>query len=268
VLVASRGIREEWNHVDNSISHRVIPLPSAEAVARMPMISALIAQLELPPGILFGAPFVLPADEQVCNVFHVEDALASPFVPDKDSFVKPCGVRSVLGFGGVLPGDAVFATILFSATPIYRDTAELFRTVALSVRLALCQAPSGDSDLQEFQIAATENLLRRHERIALERYEELARLEAHARARAAGLDHQAERLRAELHQEKKLREAMERARRAEQSIRTRDEWLSVLSHELKSPISSILLLVQGILRGKDAPTPSIAAKLQTIQDRL
>src|SRR5262249_14877233 len=48
VLAASRGVREEWNDPARSKAHRVIPLHSAEAVARTPMVIALIAQLELP----------------------------------------------------------------------------------------------------------------------------------------------------------------------------------------------------------------------------
>lgn len=47
------------------------------------------------------------------------------------------GVKSALGFGGLLPSRNVFAVILFSKTPIPRATAELFKTLGLMTRLAI-----------------------------------------------------------------------------------------------------------------------------------
>ncbi|MGE5296319.1 MAG: hypothetical protein ACM3VT_15965, partial [Solirubrobacterales bacterium] len=68
------------------------------------------------------------------NVFHVPEAVGSPDIPEQAEFVIPHGVRSVLGFGGMLPGRDLFAVILFSQVPIPRSTAELFRPLALCVK--------------------------------------------------------------------------------------------------------------------------------------
>jgi sigma-B regulation protein RsbU (phosphoserine phosphatase) len=70
-------------------------------------------------------------------VFFVAEALGSPYVPAQEDFVIPSGIRSVLGFGGVLPSGELFAVILFSQTPIAAATAERFGSIALSVKLAL-----------------------------------------------------------------------------------------------------------------------------------
>ena len=43
---------------------------------------------------------LLGLDQRQYNVFHVPDANGSPFIPAQTEFVVPCGVRSVLGFGG------------------------------------------------------------------------------------------------------------------------------------------------------------------------
>lgn len=138
-LLASAGEQPEWNDVSRSRGHRTIPLPSVEIVNRLPMVAQLIKQFGLDPtDIVEGRnDLVLDATSSAFNVFHVEEAAGSPHVPAQEDFVAPFGVRSVLGFGGLLPGPDLFAVILFSRTPIPRETADLFKTVALSVKLAL-----------------------------------------------------------------------------------------------------------------------------------
>ena len=64
------------------------------------------------------------------------EAANSPYVPARD-WVKSNGVESVVGFGFVMPPVDIFAAILFTRVPVERNTAELFKTLALSVKLAL-----------------------------------------------------------------------------------------------------------------------------------
>jgi hypothetical protein len=71
------------------------------------------------------------------NVFYVPEARESPYIPDQEAFVRPVGVRSVLGFGGMLPRGDMFVVILFSKVAIPRETAEMFRTLALNVKMAV-----------------------------------------------------------------------------------------------------------------------------------
>jgi hypothetical protein len=50
--------------------------------------------------------------------------------------VIPFGIRSVVGFGGLLPDGELIATLLFSRVPVAPETAQMFATIALSVELA------------------------------------------------------------------------------------------------------------------------------------
>jgi hypothetical protein len=103
------------------------------------MIARMIVQMGIEVEEIVHPPprFLLDSDRQPFHVFHVEDALGSEFVPDQETFVVPYGVRSVLGFGGLLPTGELFAFVLFARVPVSRDTAALFRTLALSTKLAL-----------------------------------------------------------------------------------------------------------------------------------
>jgi hypothetical protein len=60
---------------------------------------------------------------------------ATEYIPAQEFGVPYC-VRSVVGFGGFLPPGELFAVVLFSRVPVSRDTAALFRALALRVRLA------------------------------------------------------------------------------------------------------------------------------------
>jgi hypothetical protein len=108
-------------------------------VARLPMIAQLVHQLGLDAGAVLRPDPALLVDleQKTYNVFHVPEARGSLHVPDQDDFVVPWGVRSVVGFGGVLTSGNFFAVILFSTIPVPRATADLFRPLALSAKLAV-----------------------------------------------------------------------------------------------------------------------------------
>jgi signal transduction histidine kinase len=134
-LVATAGERPEWNTVRSSTRHRVIPLPKGGRWS--PMMSRLVMDLGLDLGRVRDPELFVDLVERTCNVFHVPDARDSPYVPDQAEFVRPYGIRSVLGFGGVLAPMDVYVVIVFSRAPISRGGAGLFRAVSHSVKLAL-----------------------------------------------------------------------------------------------------------------------------------
>jgi hypothetical protein len=74
---------------------------------------------------------------RVFNVYHVPDAIGSTYIPAQEKFVVPFGVKSAMGFGGMLPTGNLFALLIFSKTKIPRDTANLFKNISLNVRMAL-----------------------------------------------------------------------------------------------------------------------------------
>jgi hypothetical protein len=138
-LLATAGDDPNWNILEKSERHRAIPLGSEQMVEQSPMISQLIKQFGIDVAtVLKPNPDLLVDFEQTTfNVFHVPNARGSPFVPAQEQFVVSYGIQSVLGFGGMLPTGELFAVILFSKSDIPRETAELFRTLALSVKISM-----------------------------------------------------------------------------------------------------------------------------------
>jgi hypothetical protein len=144
-LLATAGDRPEWNSRRDSAGHQAIPLASEKLVGQAPMISNLILQfgLEIRSVVQPNHGLFLDLEQKSFNVFHVAEARGSPYLPAQEEFVIPCGIRSVLGFGGILPAGDLFAIILFSKVFIPRETAGMFKTLALSAKLAILPFVSG-----------------------------------------------------------------------------------------------------------------------------
>lgn len=143
-LLATAGDRPEWNDRRRSRGHRVLPLPTEQALRELPMVLQMVAQLGIPiEAVVEPAPeLVLELSRRSYNVFHVPDALGSPFIPAQDEFVIPNGVRSVVGFGGLLPSGDVFAALVFARVAVPRSVADMFRTIAMNTKVALLSCAS------------------------------------------------------------------------------------------------------------------------------
>jgi hypothetical protein len=139
VLLASAGEMPEWNSRKNSTGHKAIPLPSEETVNQIPMIRNLIKQLGISVSSVIkpDPKIILDMEQRTYNVFYVPDALDSPYIPAQREFVIPCGIRSVLGFGGVFPSGEIFAIIMFLKVPVSNELAGLFKPLSLNVKLAV-----------------------------------------------------------------------------------------------------------------------------------
>ena len=139
VLLGTAGDQPEWNARKQSTGHQVIPLPSEQIVSNIPMISQLINQLGVDVSwVLQPNPrMMLAVEQKTYNVFHVPEAVGSPYIPAQNGFVIPFHIQSVLGFGGLLPSGELFALILFSRTYIPHETASFFKPHALAVKAAL-----------------------------------------------------------------------------------------------------------------------------------
>jgi hypothetical protein len=137
-LLATAGAQPEWNQRSTSAGHQAIPLVSEEVVLQAPMVAQLIQQigLDISQVVRPNADLMIERDPSTYNVFHVPEALGSPYVPAQD-FVRANNVKSVLGFGGLFPNGDLFAIIIFSRVYIPRQTAEMFRTLALGVKMVL-----------------------------------------------------------------------------------------------------------------------------------
>jgi hypothetical protein len=138
-MLASVGSRPDWNARASSRGHQCIPLTSAEMVTGAPMIAQLVAQfgLDVQTVLAPDPAFLTHLGERSFNVFYVPRARGSPYIPAQEEFVVAEGIASVIGFGGVLPSGDLFTIILFSKVPIPQATADMFRTLALNVKLAI-----------------------------------------------------------------------------------------------------------------------------------
>jgi PAS domain S-box-containing protein len=138
-LLGTAGEKPEWNERHRSRRYRSIPLADKQALSQFPMVSQLLQQLgvDFTSKIQPKSDLLVDQTEHTLDVFHVTEAKGSPFVPAQDEFVIPFGIESVLGFGGVLPSKEFFTVILFSRVRISRETAELFKRLAVSVKSAL-----------------------------------------------------------------------------------------------------------------------------------
>lgn len=134
-LMASVGTRPEWNDRRRSEGHRAIPLPTREVVERAPMVSQLINQfgLDIEAVVTPSSSLLKSVEGKTYNVFHVEHARGSPYIPAQADFVIRYGIESVLGFGGMAANE-LFAIILFSTVRIPEDVASRFRNIALDVK--------------------------------------------------------------------------------------------------------------------------------------
>ena len=103
------------------------------------MVRQLIQQmgLELRTVLQPDPAVVMDMTQKTYNVFHIPEATGSRYIPAQDDFVIPFGVRSVVGFGGILPSGNLFVIIMFSKVPVPKQTADMFRSLALSVKIAV-----------------------------------------------------------------------------------------------------------------------------------
>jgi two-component system, NtrC family, sensor kinase len=76
------------------------------------------------------------ADGRTYNIFYVDHAAGSPYIPAQADFVVPFKIESVVGFGGILRGE-MFAVVLFSRVPITPAVANRFRNIALEVKAVM-----------------------------------------------------------------------------------------------------------------------------------
>jgi hypothetical protein len=139
VLLASTGTEPGWHSRKTSQEHKAIPLPSEHFIEAFPMVRQLIQQMGLAVNTVLqpDPSVVLDMVQTTYNVFCIPEAVGSTYVPAQEEFVIPYSVRSVIGFGGMLPSGNLFAIIIFTKVPVSREIADLFRTLPLSIKIAV-----------------------------------------------------------------------------------------------------------------------------------
>ncbi|MDE5081749.1 MAG: ATP-binding protein, partial [Trichodesmium sp. St18_bin1] len=138
-LLATAGEKPEWNYRDKSLGHQAIPLVNEEAISKAPMISQLIKQLGVEPGVFIqpDPDLFVYLEEEIYQIFYVADALYSPYIPAKKSFVAPFNIKSVLGSGGLLPSGDTFVVLMFLKAELPKATLDLLRHLTLNIKMAI-----------------------------------------------------------------------------------------------------------------------------------
>jgi CheY-like chemotaxis protein len=155
-LLATRGIEPEWNDRQASRSHQVIPLVSEQMIVEAPMIAQLIQTLgidvanvvEPVPGI-----FLKPKDKKY-HTMYVGEAKSTRAIVSQKDFVIPFGIRSVIGFGGLLPTGDMFAAIMFMRVFVSAEVAERCGLMAAAVESSINELRSGKKSSARILIAA------------------------------------------------------------------------------------------------------------------
>jgi len=194
VLLASVGDEPAWNDRHCSRHHQAVPMGRAETRAKYPMLCQLADLLGLGPHARRSD------DARLC---HIPEARACHDVADQDGFVARYGIRSVLGFGAMLPSGLGFAVVLFSRTPVPDSSADAFYAVALGAKLAFLpfmDGPvfagdaslkpaerTGEAALLRSQLGALERLLKVREDAVVEQAMRLQHVAEEAEHRAAAL---------------------------------------------------------------------------------
>lgn len=138
-LFGTTGDRPEWCDRLASKGHQVIPLANKQSVSQIPMISQLIKAFGLDISCVLAPDpnLLMDLERKTCNVFYIPVAAGSEFIPAQDQFVKPYGIKSVVGFGGMLSSGDLFSTILFSKVDISESSAHLFKTLPLNIKMSV-----------------------------------------------------------------------------------------------------------------------------------
>ena len=115
------------------------PIPSEEVMHQIPMLRNIIMQLGLSVrSVVKPDPaLLLDMEQKTYNVFLVPKALGGPYVPAQKELVVPYGIKSVMGFGGMLPSLDLFVIIMFLRASISRKAADLFKNLTLNIKLAV-----------------------------------------------------------------------------------------------------------------------------------
>jgi hypothetical protein len=138
-LMGTYGIEPAWQHRGQSQGHKALNLGADQS----PMISAAIYQLGLDVGIqLPKLDINVPVTKTgtVMRYFHIEDAEGSPYIPAQDTFVKPYGIRSVVGIGSGFLSDSAYVMLGFARATLDIEQGQKFAELApyVSALLALC----------------------------------------------------------------------------------------------------------------------------------
>jgi hypothetical protein len=146
-LLAAAGDERGSMSVPRSHEHQAIPFGDPAATAHVPTmirhVTELGVDLSVAPPSAPTWPSLKSLELPQGNAFHVAAAKVGAEIPVHDALRIQHKIRSILGFGGLLPGGDLFVVVLFTRVPIADAARELFQTLALAVKVGVMSFDRG-----------------------------------------------------------------------------------------------------------------------------
>ena len=135
-LLATVGDQPAWNDRLASRGAQTQLLTDAAQIHGLPTLNAIVEQLGIEASALLVRRNRLrnAKDDKHYGVFHVADRTEDAADP-AHGFYEHYGVRSQLGFGGMLPNGGVFGILVFSRVCLPEESAHKWETLAHSIAL-------------------------------------------------------------------------------------------------------------------------------------
>lgn len=141
-LMGTTGDESDWCNRQLSQKHKAVPINDDLSL----MFKAIFNQLRLAPQEFDDDIPVEIGKSTIPMVkyFYVSDAHTNPSIPDKDDFVIPYDIQSVIGIGSPFLSGSFYIGLFFSKVFLSRDDVETFTQLATSVSTLLATYDSND----------------------------------------------------------------------------------------------------------------------------
>lgn len=106
VLTGTYGVESAWRDRGKSQSHKLIPVEPGTVRTNLPMFEyLLVGSMGVDLDVLYQTHDPIEATQtSISGLVHIEDAFDSRYIPAQKNFVRPYGIESLVGFGGLLAG--------------------------------------------------------------------------------------------------------------------------------------------------------------------
>ena len=142
-LLATAGDEPMQRALAGSRGGQAIPFKAASESAHVPGMIRDVTQLGVDIGVAASPSAGAASDPPPDNVFHLHEAASSREIPVQDAYLTSHKIRSVLGFGGLLPAGDLFVVVLFTKVSIGDAARDLFRALALAVKVGVMSFERG-----------------------------------------------------------------------------------------------------------------------------
>lgn len=126
-LTGTWGTEEAWQHRSRSQGHQAVPFSAIAVPEKIPMFQEVMRQLGLDLEHFYKTKeLVATSSRDYRGTFHILDC-RSPAIPAQEEFVKPYGIKSLVGFGGFFGGvQTLYLLYAFSLVHVSDEAAEMF----------------------------------------------------------------------------------------------------------------------------------------------